>query len=211
MFFKTNKKLRKRGEKLQDQLAKEMQVASAKLCEAIRLWANYNNESGVREKLNEFSQDIIKTERECDRIKDELITQIFSKGAYLVVLVDSIVNRIEVSMRRLVARKDYPNRIPHEMPLLADKLQTCTDFLQDALKFIKIDLNKAANMASKIEKEREAARELDFHVFGRLVSDDYSAKDAWWHEKISVSIIGVIEKVEEAGDYIRTMTVKYAS
>ena len=221
MFFKTPKKLRERGEKLMDELAKEMQKASAKFVEIIILWESTQckGEPYPEKRINEVETEIIQHERTCDDIKNELITQIFSKGAFLPILtsdyyklvraVDHVVNRTEVAMRRLAARKEFPERIPHEFPLLANLLREVTDSLQDALKFLKEDLKKAKENADRIEEIREDARELDFIMFGRFITPDYSAKDAFFFEKVSVSIIGIIRQAEIASDFIRTMAVKY--
>ncbi|UCE12634.1 MAG: DUF47 family protein [Candidatus Heimdallarchaeota archaeon] len=209
----------KRGEELFDQLAKELQVASAKLADAIQTWTNHENDTEARNKILQLKDEIIKAERRCDEIKEELINSIFSKGAYLpqatedrhrlVHYMDKIVNRTEVVIRRLVAKQDFPKRIPHEMPILADKVHRCTDYLQDALKFLDKDMDKARNYATKVDAMREEARDLDFHIFGRIHSPDYTPKDAAYLYTISVSMIKVAEAAEQTADYIQTMTVKY--
>ena len=219
MLFRRDKKLMKRGEELFDQLAKELQVCSAKLASAIKIWSDHENHPDAREKISQLKDEIIDAERRCDDIKQELIDRIFSKGAYLpqatedrhrlVRRMDRIVNRTEVVIRRLVAKQDFPKRIPHEMPLLAEKVHRCTDYLQDALKYIDKDYDKARNYASKVDIMREEARDLDFHIFGRIHSPDYSPKDAAYLYTISVSMIKVAEAAESTADYISIMAVKY--
>ena len=219
MLFKRDKKLWKRGEELFTQLAKELQIASAKLASAVQIWCNHENDSEARSKIILLKDEIIKAERMCDDIKEELIDSIFSKGAYLpqatedryqlVRYMDNIVNKTEVVIRRLVAKEDFPKRIPHEMPILADKVHQCTDYIQDALKNLDRDFDKARKYAGKVDNAREEARDLDFHIFGRINSPDYTAKDAAYLYKISVSLIVVAEAAEQTGDYIRAMTVKY--
>ena len=112
-------------------------------------------------------------------------------------------------IRRLVAKEDFPKRIPREMPLLADKLCQCTDYLQDALKYLDQDYSMALENAGKVEIAREEARDLDFHIFGRIHSPDYTAKDAAYLYTISVSMVKVAEAAEETSNYIQTMSVKY--
>jgi len=123
--------------------------------------------------------------------------------------MDNIVNRTEVVIRRLCAKADFPNRIPHEMPILADKVYQCTDFLQDALKNIDIDFETAGQFARKVELIREEARDLDFHIFGRIHSPDYEAKDVAYLYTIFVSLIKVAEASEQTAEYIQAMTIKY--
>ena len=219
MLFKRDKKLWARGEELFDQLAKELQVASAKLAKAVITWCNYEQDPEARQKITQLQDEIIEAERRCDDIKEELIDSIFSKGAYLpqatedrhrlVRYMDTIVNRTEVVIRRLCSKQDFPSRIPHEMPILAEKVQRCTDYLQDALKYLDKDYDKARNFASKVDAMREEARDLDFHIFGRIHSPDYPPKDAAYLYTISVSLVKVSEAAEQTSDYIQTMTVKY--
>ncbi|MHA1214444.1 MAG: DUF47 domain-containing protein [Candidatus Hodarchaeales archaeon] len=219
MFFKRDKKLQKKGEELFTQLAKKLQISSARLAEGIKIWANYKDYPDARDKVLQVKNEIIEAERECDAIKEELVSNIFAKGAYLpqatedryrlVELMDNIVNRTEVVIRRLIAKKDFPKRIPHEMPILAEKVHQCTDYLQDALKFLDRDFEKAGEFARKVESVREEARDLDFHIFGRIHSPDYNAKDAAYLYTISVSLIKVAEASERTGEYIQTMTIKY--
>ncbi len=219
MLFRRDKKLWKRGEVLFDQLAKELQVASAKLCKAITIWSSHEQDPDARSKIVLLNEEIIEAERRCDDIKEELINSIFSKGAYLpqatedrhrlVRYMDTIVNRTEVVIRRLVSKQDFPQRIPHEMPILAEKVHRCTDYLQDALKYLDKDYDKALKYANKVDIMREEARDLDFHIFGRLHSPDYPPKDSAYLYTISVSMIKVAEAAEQTADYIQTMTVKY--
>jgi predicted phosphate transport protein (TIGR00153 family) len=220
-LFKRDKKLWKRGEELYEQLAKELQITSAKLANAIVIWANHDKDPDARSKILHLKDEIVKAERRCDDIKEELINSIFAKGAYLpqatedrhrlVRYMDNIVNKTEVVIRRLCAREDFPARIPHEMPLLAEKVHQCTDYLQDALKYLDSDYEKARKYAVKVDNAREEARDLDFHIFGRINSPDYDAKDAYYCYKISVSLVVVAEAAEQTSDYIQTMTVKYGT
>ena len=219
MLFRRDKRLWKRGEELFAQLAKELQIASAKLANAIVIWANHEKDPEARSKILHLKDEIVKAERRCDDIKEELIDNIFAKGAYLpaatedrhrlVRYMDNIVNKTEVVIRRLVAREDFPARIPHEMPILAEKVHQCTDYIQDALKYLDSDYEKARKYAGKADSTREEARDLDFHIFGRINSPDYDAKDAYYCYKISVSLVVVAEAAEETADYIQVMTVKY--
>ncbi|MHA2364699.1 MAG: DUF47 domain-containing protein [Candidatus Hodarchaeales archaeon] len=209
----------KRGEDLFYQLAKELQVASAKLCEAVRIWSEYEKNSNAREKIKGLNDEIVEAERKCDDIKEELINNIFSKRAYLpqatgdryrlVRYIDDVVNKTEIVIRRLVAKKDFPQRIPHEMPLLAEKVHRCTDYIQDALKFLNKDFEKALPFTRKLEAAREEARDLDFHIFGRLNSPDYTTKDAFYIFRISMSLVAVADAAEETGNFIQAMAVKY--
>ena len=56
---------------------------------------------------------------------------------------------------------------------------------------------------------REEARDLDFHIFGRIHSPDYPPKDAAYLYTISVSLVKVAEAAETTADYISAMAVKY--
>lgn len=195
-----------------------MQLASEKLVLAIRLWINYNTEKDVWERLDIFVTEVIEIEESCDSIKEELIDFIFDRSTVLptmtsdyyrlVNLIDQVVNRVEATLRKLAARKDFPQRIPREIPEIADRQYRCTSHLNEALRFLKEDRTQIMNVIDQIDVEREAARELDFHIFGRLVSPDYNSKDAFFCQAISASLFSIIEATENASNFIRAISAK---
>ncbi|MHA2293967.1 MAG: DUF47 family protein [Candidatus Hodarchaeales archaeon] len=206
------------GEELVDQFSKEIQIASSKLSQAITLWTKHITETDVLDRLYTLEKDVIDAERKCDSIKEKFIDLIFKKGTVLpamtseyyqlIVLLDSVVNEIENSIRKLTARKDFPQRIPHELPEIANRQSNCTKYLFEALHNLKEDRKQVSTAIDKIDEEREAARELDFHIFGRLVSADYTPKDAFFCHAISASITSIIEATKAASSFIRALSAQ---
>ncbi|UCE13515.1 MAG: DUF47 family protein [Candidatus Heimdallarchaeota archaeon] len=206
------------GGGLMQQLSTKMQLASEKLAQAIKLWLNHDTEKDVWARLDVLVADVIEIEESCDSIKEELIDFIFDRSTVLpamtsdyyrlVNLFDQVVNRTEATIRKLAARKDFPQRIPHEIPEIADRQYHCTCHLHESLQFLKEDRTQIRKVIDHIDAEREAARELDFHIFGRLVSPDYNSKDAFFCQAISASLISVIEATENASNFIRALSAK---
>lgn len=227
MLFRNQRKIQKQASDMLKTLAKKMQVSSAQLASAVKEFAAAEDEGKTfpESYIKEMEESIITAERECDELKGQLIDKIagiMPKAGedYFVLLtkVDDIVNKVETAMRRLASRIEQRSkippdklilqRIPHELPELADHVHSTTDYLQDALKVLDDDFKGALEAVEKVEKAREIARSLDFKIFGRLQSDDYSAKDAFFIEKISVSLVAVAVSAEGVANYIRMMLLK---
>jgi hypothetical protein len=59
LLFRRDKKLWKRGEELFAQLAKELQIASAKLANAIIIRSNYEKDPDARSKIMLLKDEIV--------------------------------------------------------------------------------------------------------------------------------------------------------
>jgi len=209
-----DKELQKQADKLLLKLSKALQSASAKLHVCTDDWFE-----GKMENLEELEAEIIKLERKADRIKDELFEKIFSKRAYLpqqaqdrhqlVTHMDSVIDAAEDAVRMmLIGRKLKP---PEQMRLIAEKGWICTDYLQDAIKYLFTDFEKSVEYTLKVDKVREEARDLQYELLKKLFDEDkYDAKEVDLFSAISERILKVAITAEETGDYIRALAVRHA-
>ena len=191
-----------------------MQSASAKLRIAIKEWAKGNEDS-----LKELSDEIIEIERNADKVKDDLFERIFSKKAYLpqqtqdrhqlVIRMDGIIDATEDAVRLIViARKIRP---PEKMVDLAKRTWICTDLLQDAIKYLFDDFERAVDLSFKIDKVREEARDYQFDLVEELLyNKEYNAEENHLLHYISRMILQVALSAEDTGDFIRTLAIKYS-
>ncbi len=214
IFGLGDKSLQEQSDELLLKLGKLLQSASAKLRVAIKDWAK-----GEDDNLKELSSEIIEIEREADRVKDELFEKIFSKKAYLpqqtqdrhqlVVRMDSIIDATEDAVRLIViARKIRP---PGKMTDLAKCTWICTDLLQDAIKYLFDNFERAVDISFKIDKVREEARDYQFDLVEELLyNDDYNAEENHLLHYISRMILQVALRAEDTGDFIRTLAIKYS-
>jgi predicted phosphate transport protein (TIGR00153 family) len=214
IFGSGDKKLQKQADECLLQLSKNLQSASAKLHVAAELW-----EDRDFEKLEELKDEIIELERKSDKIKDKLVDNIYSKRAYLpqqteerfqlVMHMDAVLDAAEEAVRILAL--SHPERPPEEIDELTEKCWNCTDYLQDAIKYLFKDFEKAAELSRKVDETREEARDIKFRLFDKLFNEyDYKAKEILQFRIISERISQVAIKAEIAGDFIRTLAVRYS-
>lgn len=209
-----DKELQKEADKLLLKLSKVLQSASAKLHVCADDWLE-----GKMDHLDELEAEIIALERKADKIKDELFEKIFSKRAYLpqqaqdrhrlVIHMDSVIDASEDAVRiMLIGRKFKP---PEHIHQIAEKGWICTDYLQDAIKYLFEDFDKSVEFTLKVDKVREEARDLQFELLKELFNEDrYNAKEVNLFRAISERILKVAITAEETGDFIRALAVKHA-
>ncbi len=214
IFGLGDKNLQKQADELLLKLSKALQSASAKLHVCADDW-----DDGKMKNLDNLQKEIISLEREADEIKDELFEKIFSKRAYLpqqtqerhelVVRMDSVIDAAETAVRMMLVGRNY--RPPKEIHKIANKCWICTDHLQDAIKYLFTDFEKAVEHTHRIDRVREEARDIQFSFLEDLFNKEkYSAKEVSLFRAISERILLVAIRAEETGDFIRTLAVKYS-
>ncbi len=209
-----SKKLQKRAEELLLKLSKSLQSASAKLHVGAKAWAE--NNIGT---LEEIVGEIIKIERESDRIKEELIDNILNRGAFLpqqtqekhklIIHMDTVIDACEDAIRLMWVGRN--KQAPKLIIEIAEKCWRCTDLLQDAIKYLYSDFAKTIGLSREIDKVREEARDLKFRLYERLFNDsECSPKNAQYFYVLARRIIEVALRSEEAADFIRSLVMKYS-
>ena len=213
IFGLGDKELQKQSDELLLKLGKILQSASAKLHVSADDW-----DEGKTKNLKDLQTEIITLERDADRVKDELFEKIFSKRAYLpqqtqdrhrlVIHMDSVIDATEDAVRVMhIGRKYKP---PEEIHEIAKKCWICTDFLQDAIKYLFTDFGKSVEYTYQIDKVREEARDLQFELLERLFNEPkFTPKEVVLFRAISERILKVAITAEETGDFIRALAVRH--
>jgi predicted phosphate transport protein (TIGR00153 family) len=214
IFGSGDKKLQKEAEECILALSKALQSASAKMRVAAECWVE-----GKDDTLDELEEEIIKLERDADKIKENLVENILSKHAFmpqqsqerhlLSSHMDSIIDAAEDAIRMISVGKGM--KPPEDIEDIAEKCWICTDLLQDAVKYLYKDFKKSVEQTRKLDLEREEARELYFGLLKKLFRDSkYKAPDVHFFKSASERILDVAIKAELAGDYIRELAIKYS-
>ena len=213
IFGLGDKELQKQSDELLLKLGKILQSASAKLHVSADDW-----DEGKTKNLKDLQTEIITLERDADSVKDELFEKIFSKRAYLpqqtqdrhrlVIHMDSVIDATEDAVRVMhIGRKYKP---PEEIHEIAKKCWICTDFLQDAIKYLFTDFGKSVEYTYQIDKVREEARDLQFELLERLFNEPkFTPKEVVLFRAISERILKVAITAEETGDFIRALAVRH--
>lgn len=213
IFGLGDKELQKQADELLQKLSKTLQSASAKLNVYADDWLD-----GKTKNLDDLESEIISLEREGDEVKDELFARIFSKRAYLpqqtqdrhqlVIHMDTVIDAAEEAVRMMLIGRKY--KPPKEFHEIAKKGWICTDLLQDAIKYLFTDFEKAVEYTLKVDKVREEARDIQFDLLERLFNDkDFSPIEVILFRAISERILRVAITAEETADFIRTVAVRH--
>ncbi|MFX1482139.1 MAG: DUF47 domain-containing protein [Promethearchaeota archaeon] len=209
-----DKKLQEEAEKCLLALSKAFQSASAKMKVAAECWVE-----GKEETLDELEEEIVKLERDADKIKENLVENILTKRAFLpqqsqerhslAIHMDGIVDAAEDAIRMISVGKGM--KPPEEIEEIAEKCWICTDLLQDAVKYLFTDFNKSVERTRKLDLVREEARDIQFDLLKKLFrGSKYKAPDVHFFKSVSERILQVAIQAELTGDYIRELAIKYS-
>ncbi len=213
-FGSGDKKLQARADELLLDISKGLQSASAKLCVGSKKWVN-----GDTKVLEEIKDEVIELERKMDAKKEELIEMVLAKHAYLpqhtqerhtlVRLMDSVIDTTEHAVRIMwLGRKMKP---PKEIEELGKLCWTCTDLLQDAVKYLYTDFEKCVEYTRKVDKVREETRDLQFKILEELFTEHkYPAHEIQLFVEATHWIVKVAVQSEDTGDFLRELAVKYS-
>jgi predicted phosphate transport protein (TIGR00153 family) len=214
IFGSGDKKLQKEAEECILTLSKALQSASAKMRVAAECWVE-----GKDDTLDELEEEIIKLERDADKIKENLLENILSKHAFmpqqtqerhlLASHMDGIIDAAEDAVRMISVGKGL--KPPENIEEIAEKCWICTDLLQDAVKYLFNDFKKSVEQTRKLDLVREEARDIYFDLLKELFRDSkYKAPDVHFFKSVSERILDVAIKAELAGDYIRELAIRYS-
>lgn len=214
IFGSGDKKLQKEAEECLLKLSKAFQSASAKMRVAAECWVE-----GKDDTLDELEEEIIKLERDSDRIKEHLFEKILTEHAFLpqqsqerhilASHMDSIIDAAEDAIRMMAVGKGMSP--PEEIEDIAEKCWICTDLLQDAVKYLDTDFKKSVEITRKIDLVREEARDLQYDLLKKLFrGSKYKAPDVHFFKSASERVLDVAIKAELAGDFIRELAIKYS-
>lgn len=214
IFGSGDKKLQERANQILLELSKGLQSASAKLCVAADEWREGNTKV-----LEEIRDEIITLEREMDKKKEELIEKILYQHAFLpqqteerqqlANLMDSIIDTAEHAIRVMWTGRRF--KPPKVLEKLAKKVWTCTDHLQDAVKYLYSDFTKSMEITREVDRLREEARDKEFELLEEVFNDDnYSAAEIQLFVEAAHWITKVAVQAEVTGDFLRELAVRYS-
>jgi len=215
IFGTGDKDLQEKADELLLKLSKGMQSASAKLCVATEAW-----EERKLETLEELQDEIIELEREMDEIKENLVENILTKSAFLpqqalerhtlAEAIDKVIDATESAIRVMV--KGSKMKPPSELRDIGKKVWKCTDFLQDAVKYLYKDFRRSIEVTRELDRIREDARDIQFELLGKLYNNpDFRPNEILLFQTVSEKMVEAAQKSEDAGDYIRELAVKYSA
>ena len=205
------KKGQKKGTELFLTLVELTEEAFEKFEEAVKVWRNEDYERGY-----ELRDEIIKMEREADKIKDVFFETIFIKKSYLpqiteerynmMLNADQVMDRIERAVRVLCLKKIDNSYFPPEFDQILDKTDKVMELFVKANEYFFENYEKAAKAARKLEVVRDEVRDLYFIIQGKCVNDELPRGT----ERVLNVTTRISITAEEGIDYLKVLMAKHS-
>jgi uncharacterized protein Yka (UPF0111/DUF47 family) len=109
-----------------------------------------------------------------------------------------------------VSKLEIPKIITKDLEEMANKIEISAKLLSDAVSGLQSDIETTIKKAKKIEIIREQVRESEFAVLKKLFANQQTVKAVILKDVITLTG-GVADKVEEAGDRLISLALKYKS
>lgn len=174
-------------------------------------------------KLNKGElQEVINSEKKCDRLKEEYIEQLFKKKRALPFIVedrykmilklDAVIDSIEIVARYLGI---YPfamiKEINKDFSTLNKLLLDTAIALIECSRLIETDFNQARDKTMEIEDLRRDAFNLKFDLLENLfgLEKEKDPKKIFLTSELITQMYSVIGRSEELADYLEGLIIKY--
>jgi predicted phosphate transport protein (TIGR00153 family) len=172
------------------------------------------------EKMEEFAQKTIHSEKKSDRIHDQIIDRLFSRETlvfsrqdrlYLISQMDEVVDKAEDVVRR--ATIYFPSTIPSQLvPRLiavCERGKQIGTLLKNTILAIFKDFDEASHYIHLIESYRREAKQDDLAYLKKLYTLDLETRDFLYFDRLIHYIIKTIDTANTFADGIHRLIVKY--
>jgi predicted phosphate transport protein (TIGR00153 family) len=141
-----------------------------------------------------------------------VIVQMGTEDKYaLLEAIDDVADKAEILVRMAdVSKLEIPKIITKDLEEMANKIEISAKLLSDAVSGLQSDIETTIKKAKKIEIIREQVRESEFAVLKKLFANQQTVKAVILKDVITLTG-GVADKVEEAGDRLISLALKYKS
>lgn len=214
----SNKKEKKNHKvKMQDlfiEAAEKIEIAINYMCETIVALCNEN-----LSEVKKYSNLTIKTEKEADRLYEQIIERMYSRETlvfsrpdrlYLSNQIEKVIDKAELVVRRI------GSYTPSHIPELADLLIETTNIskqigtlLKETVIKVFTDFDAADNLANKIEDIRRDIRKIEWDFLKKLYKIKPDFPDLLFYDNLIQIIAITIDKAEEFADGINGLICKY--
>jgi predicted phosphate transport protein (TIGR00153 family) len=175
----------------------------------------------ITNKLDKSRLDeVIESERKCDRIKEKYIQVLFQDKRALpflvedrykiITLVDEALGKVEFIARFL---KIYPFNLYDDISENFKKLcNTCyilIKMLMDTLELMETNFDDAYEKTIEIEKLRRDARKLRYSLLETIYKKTEEPTRVLLTSKLVNNVYNVIAWIEDIADYLRGLIIKY--
>ena len=205
------KDLHKKGTKLFLELVRSNKEAYDHYLQAIKAWKEEDFEKG-----RALRDDIIRLEREADKVKDIFFESIFRKKAYLPQITeerhlmmqnaDKMLDNIERAARVLCLKQLDESYFPEEFDDILRKTKEVVELYIEAHEEFFDDYEDSSKAARKLEIIRDEARDLYYKILGKVLNDEYQRGT----RRLLNATVRISIQAEEAIDYLKILIAKHS-
>ena len=206
-----DKDIHKKGTKLFLELVKSIEKAYDLYLESIKAWKEKDYEKG-----RSLRDDIIRLEREADKVKDLFFESIFRKKAYLPQITeerhllmqnaDKMLDNIERAARVLCLKQLDESYFPEEFDDILRKTKEVIELYIEAHEEFFDDYEDASKAARKLENIRDEVRDLYYQILGKVLNDEYQRGT----RRLLNATTRISIQAEEAIDYLKVLIAKHS-
>jgi predicted phosphate transport protein (TIGR00153 family) len=175
----------------------------------------------ITNKLDKTRLDeVIESERKCDRIKEKYIQVLFQDKRALpflvedrykiITMVDEALGKVEFIARFL---KIYPfdlyDDISEDFKKLCNTCYSLIKMLIDTLELMETNFDGAYEKTIEIEKMRREARKLRYSLLETIYKKTEEPTRVLLTSKLINNVYNVIAWIEDIADYLRGLIIKY--
>jgi len=167
-------------------------------------------------------EDVIQSEKKCDRIKERYVQVLFKDKRALpflvedrykiLMMIDQINDKAEFFARFLQV---YPFKIYEDIKELFRSLcNFCYETVKELINcatLIETDFDEAYRITFKVESNRRDARKAKFELLDVLFKKKDDPTKVYLTSKLVTYLYDIASWAEEISDYLRGLIIKYPS
>lgn len=203
--------IHKKGTELFIKLVESIEEAYDKFEKALKAWRGGDFERGFA-----LRDEIIKLERDADKVKDIFFQTIFRKKTYLpqiteerytmMLNADHLLDRIERAVRIVCIKKIDASYFPPELDRIIDLTEDVIEDFVEANKLFFEDFEKASKLTRKVEEKRDEVRDLFYIISEKIVNDELPRGTS----RILNATTRISIEAEQGTDYLKVLIAKHS-
>lgn len=175
--------------------------------------------AGDSKEVKKRADKVIEHEAEIDELKDKIMLMLGSVRALpymaidyfnLVIQVDGVADRCEIAARLMRTHMPpVPPEIQKKLLTLSEVVIETAELLAEACAELLDSYDEAWEKARECEKVRHKAVELHYDILERIYQEEVRGRDLNFVVKLTRRLALIVDKAEEAADFVRLLVIKY--
>lgn len=174
---------------------------------------------GDSKAVKKYAEEVIEFEALGDEIRDTIMVMLGSVRSLpymaidyftLVSEVDGVADRCEIAVRLMRTHTPpVPAEIQKKLLELSEIVIKTAELLAEACAELLDDYDAAWEKARECEQVRHKAVELHYDILEKIYKEEVRGRDLNFVVKLTRRLALIVDKAEEAADYVRLLVIKY--